>query len=584
MELELFLKQQAKKLKSIPDDFIEQVGAAQREIYDRIVQLLGRLDLDGEYIAMTKKNIGIADEIRDLLPGIMDNSSYKQAVTSYISEFNSLKKIVDKYMVGEFGDSANSSFANAVFDQIKRNAVEQLASSTVKTNFLRPIESQIDIAVQSGQSFYETVKQLREYATGGKVDAGAQYQGQKLPGGKLVQYSKQISYDSIAIADRAYTNAIAVKLKPDWYLYAGGELPTSRNFCIERVGKYFHRKEIESWAILEWQGKPQSLTEENIFIWLGGYNCQHTLIPVTIERIPADVIERNIANGNYTKKISKETKQKIEQVKVDKETEYKNFERDLSLSNEDLKIQDNSIKYFINNKEKLTKEYIKKFGNVANTDDARKLFSVVGYNGVNAPAVHEASSALNKLVTKELIEQGKMNHVVMYAGGAGSGKSSAISGIFTRVKQNADVIIDGNMATYAKSIKQIDFMLENGKTIDIIYVYRDPVDAWTNGVVKRMIENKSEGGRIVPLRIFMENTKGSRETIEKLISLNENKNINISLIDNSLGKGNTNIMSLEKFNTIRYDDDVKKRIIEETKRLLDEGKITSDQYEKLING
>ena len=83
-------------------------------------------------------------------------------------------------------------------------------------------------------------------------------------------------------------------------MYAGGELPTTRPFCEERVGKFFHYKEIESWASENWAGKNSETTAQNIYEYLGGWNCQHTLIPVTIEMVPQEVIDRNIESGNYT--------------------------------------------------------------------------------------------------------------------------------------------------------------------------------------------------------------------------------------------------------------------------------------------
>lgn len=591
MDVNEFAAQQAKQLVQIPDLFLSGVERAQNEIYNRILELYSTLDRDGDDIVMSDENLAIAEEIKNSLQGIFDDSKYENEVTKFVKQFDMQKELIDAYLVANFGEQVTSEFADSVFEATKRNAVEQLASSTVKTNFLRPLEGQINLAVQTGQSFRETVRQLRSFATGGKIDPGVPLAGRHLPGGKLLQYSKQIAYDSIAMSDRAYTNAVASDvLDSEWYFYAGGVLPTSRDFCLERVGKYYHYKEIESWADEQWQGKPENLNKDNIYVLLGGYNCQHTLIPVSIDQVPSDVIQRAIDKGFYdpTKKEQKIIDDKIEnepapdELNEDQQKEFDSFERDATLKGDDAKIQDDSIKYFIKNKDDLVIQYLKDNGNVANTDEARKLFDVVGYNGKNAPAVHEASAALNKLVQQRLIDTGKMNHVVMYAGGAGSGKTSAIEGLFKSVKNSADVIIDGNMAGMGKAAKLVDNILSKGKTAEIMYVYRDPVDAWTNGVIKRMIENKAERGRIVPLRVFLDNTTGSYNTIKGLLELDKYRQVNINLIDNSLGRGNTRMMDLDKFHSIRYDENqLKRKLIDETRRLVESGRITKEQFEAL---
>lgn len=58
------------------------------------------------------------------------------------------------------------------------------------------------------------------------------------------------------------------------YLYSGGLIETSREFCIERDGKVFTLEEIQSWD--NGQGLPAD-------VYLGGYNCRHDLLPVDDE-------------------------------------------------------------------------------------------------------------------------------------------------------------------------------------------------------------------------------------------------------------------------------------------------------------
>lgn len=578
MELDEFAEKQAKQLQQFTDDFLNRIKAVQESFFDELSELVSRLERKDGYIISSVANLRLADKINDVLDRRLSRSGIDDAVNEYIKGFDQQRDLIDQYISDTFGDSS-TKFSNALFEKTKRDAINTLSSATPTTRFLEGISSQINTAVETGAAFTDTIKALRLFATGGKVDAGAQLAGRGIQDvdGKLLQYSKQIAYDTIAVSDRSYTNAVAKALNAEWYYYAGDIMITSRKFCIDRVGKYWHRKEIESWADLKWQGKMESTNEQTIFKDLGGHWCQHTLIPVSIDCVPADVIYRNIESGNYEPEKS--------DIKFVEKREIERFPRDKNLTGEDAKIQERSIRHFVENRIELTDQYIEEFGNTANTDDARKLFKSVGYNGLNASAVHEASSALNKSAISRLVANGDKNSVYMYAGGAGSGKTSAISKLVPNVKDAADVIIDGNLASYYKAAAQIDNYIASGKEINVLYVYRDPVDAWVNGVIKRMLTNKSEGGRIVPMRIFLENTEGSYKTVRQLLpKFSGNKQVKISLIDNSLGLGKTDWMNLEKFQSIEYGDDLRKKLIEETKKLLDAGKITAEQYDKLVNG
>jgi hypothetical protein len=83
----------------------------------------------------------------------------------------------------------------------------------------------------------------------------------------------------------------------EFYSYSGGLMDTSRDFCIARAGKVFHRKEVESWAGQSWAGKMRGTTESSIFIYCGGYGCTHSLVPIAKSAVPKVVLSEAKANG-----------------------------------------------------------------------------------------------------------------------------------------------------------------------------------------------------------------------------------------------------------------------------------------------
>ena len=261
---------------------------------------------------------------------------------------------------------------------------------------------------------------------------------------------------------------------------------------------------------------------------------------------------------------------------------YEKFERDDTLTADDATLQEKSILKVVKHKDELVDDFIKENKNVVNTDDARRLFTDIGYKGSNAAAVHEASSVVAKDAYKKLVAEGKNKHVSFYAGGSGSGKTSSIDKIFTGLKDRSDAIVDGNLSNYAKAVKQIYDLLDGGRDIDIIYCYRPPTEAW-DGVIHRMLHNKKEMGRLVPLSTFLKNTEGSYNTIKGMYEagVDKWKGVQLNIIDNSFGPGKAEMMDRKKFDHMTFPKDLENRCKAITQDYFDRGEITEEQYNQL---
>lgn len=257
----------------------------------------------------------------------------------------------------------------------------------------------------------------------------------------------------------------------------------------------------------------------------------------------------------------------------------KNFPRDLDLSKEDLVIQEKAIEKWFGNKQKLVNEYIEKNGKVANVDEARKLFKDVGYKGSNAVAVQEVASDLIKEVWQRILHENKGDFALIYAGGSGSGKSSAIKALIPNEIIDAAAILDGNLSKMKSAIDRIAEAEKAGKTLIIPYAFRNPVESFVQGVVKRQLKNVSEGGRIVPTKVVAENHVGSWKVINELIDKGKNT---VLLINNNLGAGKARFMSVADFKNIKFVDNLKELLNKEIKKIYDAGTITKEQYEAYI--
>lgn len=136
----------------------------------------------------------------------------------------------------------------------------------------RKIKAQAFRAISTGQGFTDFQSQLRVFIQG----PGRQ--------GIYETHFRTTAYDSFQQFDRQINNQVADQLGMNYARYAGGEMDTSRDFCLARTGKIFSREEIEAWSGITWQGKT---TPYDPFLDLGGYNCTHTL-----DWVPDRVAER----------------------------------------------------------------------------------------------------------------------------------------------------------------------------------------------------------------------------------------------------------------------------------------------------
>lgn len=288
-----------KRIFTVPDAFIAKLDPIQRKVFDDLFKRLNKLEVVDGNIVKSKKNFRIIDQLTTEIHDFLLSTDYTKDVKTFVAEFDTQKQLNDSYYKSKFNSEFSTVLADVQVSNIKKAVVEALITDSVKSGFLTPLESVLQTAVSTGSGFTETIQYIRNFVEGNEDVDGA-----------ILKYTKQLAHDSFANADRGYNSAIADELDLDWFLWAGGEIATSRCFCIERHGKYYHYKEIEAWGRGEdigeckvdngWAGMNRATNEKTIFNYAGGYGCMHTVAGVSVFDVPKEDIERNLANGNYS--------------------------------------------------------------------------------------------------------------------------------------------------------------------------------------------------------------------------------------------------------------------------------------------
>lgn len=288
-----------KRLESVPDAFVNSVKGLQGEVIKDIEDLVSQLETQNGIFVFNERNLNIISSIDKKLKDTVFNDEYINAVKKFAGEFNTQAGINNAYFATiEPGFTPNKLY-ESVLRSTQKSAIDLLGEDAFTQKLINPLKQILESSITNGQSFADTMTSLRYAVVGDDTIDGA-----------MVGYVKRVAYDGFAVSDRAYTNVIAQDSELEFYKWAGGLVKGSRCFCIERHGKFYHRKEIEEWGEgknvgkcgYPWQGMNSATNKATIFYFCGGYHCFHGALPVSIKSVPKAVIERNIASGNYKPK------------------------------------------------------------------------------------------------------------------------------------------------------------------------------------------------------------------------------------------------------------------------------------------
>lgn len=207
-----------------------------------------------------------------------------------------------------------------------------------------------------------------------------------------------------------------------------------------------------------------------------------------------------------------------------------------------------------------------KGGFVLNTDTARELSEDYLADRTLSNPVHEPASYLVKAFYAQRLTEatptGRRRTIVFTAGGTGAGKSTGAAVIEEQGEDLAELTYDTNLTGVEKSAEKIQDALDAGRTVEIQYVWRDPVEAFQNGVLTRAARQAREfgTGRTLGLNTHMDTYIYGYETIRGLIDqfgetrAEGDSRVVFSVIDNSRGKGNAvQLSSISDLETTNLD-------------------------------
>ena len=263
--------------------YARQITTVQSKLYNDLVTILKFVETDADgNILQNAGNRAILRAGQNQFNKTILESGYQDAVENHLKVIPKIDDLNAAYF-----ESVSSAFLpNRVFiKQLQASAIETVNSFVLQDGLAAqvslPLNQILNQNINSGGSFSGMLKQIETFIKGNDQVEG-----------RLLRYTRTYISDALFNYSRAYQQAVTADLKLEFYLYAGGLMDKSRPFCIERAGKFYHHKEIESWAGESWAGKNPLTTESSIFILAGGFSCRHSIIPVHESIVPEEVKKR----------------------------------------------------------------------------------------------------------------------------------------------------------------------------------------------------------------------------------------------------------------------------------------------------
>lgn len=269
--------------------FEKSVVTTQDKINGQVIAILKDLDVDKDgYIIQNQANRKILQKASNAFDSAIKDSPYFDGLQDYTNSIGNITKVNSEYFnfISE-GYKPNAQYISSLKNDTVSSLESLLMNEGLESQIKAPLVNILNQNINSSAKFTDLLKQVQEYIVGTKeLD------------GQLLRYSKQITTDALFNYSRGYQQAVTSDLGLEWYLYSGGLTEGgkyssgSRDFCIARVGNYYHHSEIEKWASSEWSGKRKGTNSSTIFIYAGGYFCKHSIIPVSKEAVPKSVLNR----------------------------------------------------------------------------------------------------------------------------------------------------------------------------------------------------------------------------------------------------------------------------------------------------
>jgi len=258
------------------------VQGVQDYLYTQLVKVLKDLELDDDgLIKQSAVNRKVIEKAINTIDAKIQSSRYQVEVEQYLSVIPQIDALnITYFEVISDAFKPNRQFLASLQKQTVSQLEDLLFNQGFEASVKIPLTNLLNQNINAGGHFTDLLDSVKIYIKGdSKID------------GKLLSHTKTVTKSTLFNYSRAFQQAISKDLGLQWFAYSGGLMDKSREFCKERAGHYYQKAEVESWGDLTWGGQIQGTNASNVFVYAGGWNCTHSIIPVVESVVPEEDIQ-----------------------------------------------------------------------------------------------------------------------------------------------------------------------------------------------------------------------------------------------------------------------------------------------------
>lgn len=259
-ELEVWEKLLAEWLDKLPSE----IAKLNQKLLEKLYAFIDRIDP----ALSLSENMGVLLQAQNQLPALIQSVGFGGIVLQLADKISDTLTKLEAYFKNVFGEPEKIGQLTDVF----RASLARVRSSLLGEGI--------------GQGIVTELTKTLQYHVYSKSNKAVFRQAlQKVLGvnGQPVRYLTTYASDTLYQFSRAYADEVTKELDAQYFYYMGTSIKTTRDFCGSRVGKVFTKTQVKDWAKLTWKGKIDGTTGQSIFMYAGGYNCRHRILPISKE-------------------------------------------------------------------------------------------------------------------------------------------------------------------------------------------------------------------------------------------------------------------------------------------------------------
>jgi len=259
----------------------------QNKILDNITRLKVT---DSGRVEGLKVNIKQAQSIHKKIEQLF-GSEFSKTTREIVNDFDGISTLIeDTYTY--LGESAKFTSIDKTAMEVLKDGYYQEFADIGQRQKNKVIQTMYNEVIGGG-NFSDLVGSIQQALLGSTSSIST--------GRPLIGYARLYARDMVMDFHNEVNLRKAEEIDIKHFLYVGNIMATSRPFCKSRAGKYYTRKQIDSWTYA-WAGK-----KGPAFTNRGGYNCRHHWQPIRPEWLDGKK-KVNVGDWDYEQRQKGEVK------------------------------------------------------------------------------------------------------------------------------------------------------------------------------------------------------------------------------------------------------------------------------------